>query len=1496
VEATTPLAARVALRTGERQPSEVVDEMLPYIDAEIHQTRTRALWTAAEAVRQCPERVVDVADRFVDSLEHGQYISEDQLEALNALAQINARALGPVVEALAPAGAGDWAYEGPRPVVHAVLGEIGVQAPGVAKPAVDPLVAAIDNSFEASTQEAAWALTRIAATEPSTVRPLIAGQLWSLDSANPAVVTEALDTLGIVFALCPDNIVELDEVAACLSHPQPSVREAAVQALKRTAFGVLDDEARLGRGSLTRIEPYLDRVMTLASDEHPDVRGEVVRTLRLVASARPERLGRLTSVVAARCDDSKWLTRTAAIETIESLTEAGQFDLSMLRRVVSPCLEDDDSTVRQAASECLTTALQTRSDDDPDTARLLLDDLLWAACREDIASDLFGDSDKRFRAISDLGRRVWELCSVDRYVNLAEQLTTVESDDARVTAAHLLFAIVTSSERRRWDAIGSLQSLLGDDSRQVREQAVSTCVDLLGIHPELRHTLADPLVTTVTYDGALLQRATDDVERLAAVDQGAAIRLGRQYNAIDTNDIEPLLDDDSGILVSGSYNDSDESPTEILATIASVSPDPLKEAVPVFRKRLAAHEGHDVVGAHGLAQVAADTDSSIDAVQTFLQEGLDRWDPPPVVVGWMATALVLSGTEGTATARDMLHSVAETDDVELWECLQLLLKQDPDTAAALVATVAPDIDLDGLDSGAEQAVVEQLLSRPRFLLTRTSRAQPVGRPPNYTLTRPATIQRNHTSQFHEPYPGHTVLSYGSAPNGAPPEADLLRAGPYLDGVAQQRLAERHPSSAVRAAGKALTSDRDSSIDRPNCFDTQFCDATRDTVAKLVAQLATTDIEHAQAASARLITLADARADLQESIVLHCLVAHTTLAESAPKQPISEVLTALARSAGLRQEASLIDSSATLIAVYSCSDSNAVREVVATLPRFVSPDCQSEMIYQELRHLLDDESHTVRERAARSLHSSVQQHPQLARQAVPALREALDSSRHATSAVVEALGTCLAFKPEVSEAAIRAIEKHLKSRSRGVRRAAGRALATVGMVHPAAISPVTDTLLDRLHKDEAGRGVCTLALATGPYRTLDTPRRIARGTVPVLLNSTEPAAAHAAGTILYSLSETHPDEVSAAIEETLIEFEESVSTGDGPLDSDWYDAIGEATRYWLLRVVTALVDEGQTTGEASQLFDHLLEACQENLLGLKLDDIGSPKRDLVVTYRALISTIIDYAAAAGGINTMERALKACPKHRALPDVTGDQLADFILETDSDEREEMDIRLATLSDSQLRCAALQSLVTQLPDSGSNIPYDALTTLAASVTDHGVHRSVVAVAREALTDTDVETRYAGLQLMAELGKTDVLPADEALFHLFICLSDHQWVQKKLTEEIVELVPHAEIPWESVCQMVVSRLRDSGPSTVAKRGALLIATDIAVRRPELAELCTRSVLACLTESSEQLRALAGECLYRLASDAPSAVRPYENRLREYATSDIETTAYSASRCLSEL
>ena len=1502
----SPLAARVRLRTGEADPEAVVDATLPSVDADCHRTRTRALWTLVEAVGECPARTADVADAFVASLTPGQRIPDAQLRALGALAGVNARALTPVVEALAPAGTEEWAYDGSAPLAHAVIGDIVVHAPGVAKPAVDSLVGAIADSVETPNRETAWALVRIADTEPSTVRPVIAGHLWSLDSENPTVVEDALDSLGIVFGLCPDRLVELDRVADCLSHPIPDVRRAAVRALERTAFGLsASDDDRLGPRDVTRLQPYVDRIAAAASDADSDVRLEALRTLRLTAADRPGWVAQYESVVLARCADTEWVTQTAAVETVEALVSAGVVDLPTMRRRVVPLFESDDDTVQQAALECALTALSERSRDDRETARLLFGDIVWLACRSDLAVGPF-DSNSHFRTLLDHGHHLHDLWSVDRALTLARNLSTAESEDARVTGACLLAVIGTDGPHRRWDAIGSLQAMLGDDSEHVRTEVVAICAEVVEAEPGVAQSLGNAVATTVAYDEELLHDATDAVERIGACDHEVAVRLADLYDAIARNDVDPSLEDDgtddddddaddSGLALEGDLFGTRDPPTEILGTLAEVSPDPLTAAVPLFCERLAAMEVHDTVAPKGLAYVAADSHTLADSVCTLLQDSLDRWDPPPTAVAWISTALLLADPGETAaeTARDTLHSLVEAGEADLHEPLLLLAEAKPETLAALVGALAPVRPPGITDAEPKRELAAHIETTPRLTLVQQPPDTPFGRV--HSLADADAPAPSHRSMLQLPgMDRHSGFAGDGGTRDGPLEAPLLRTGSSVQRIDRERLAEKHPSPSVRDAATALVSGRGVPAgESPQCFETPPTEATRGTVDELTSYLATTDPDTLGTVCTRLVALADARDDLRESILLHCLVAAARLPPEILDDHLFDALTGLARSDGLCRPDESVDSPGDITVIFTGAESARVREVAALFPAFVSADATDDEALDALEATLSDGSPTVRERAARSIRSLVRSHPRLASRFTPSLLDALESPRYVTSTVLNVLGECLAVRPTVPESAVRQIETRLKSRSRGVRRAAGEALATLGTGHPDALTPVAQTLVGRLHEDEAERGAYTRALAAVPSHAIDAHERLAAGVVPVLLDSDGPEAAHAAGTILEGLADTHPDVVSRAVEATLLEFEDSFDGDDGPLDPHWYDDLGEASRYWLLTVLTTLSKADRSVGEAGRLFEHLVEDCRQTFLDPTLDEMGSPRRDWELTEDALVRTIFGHAAQVGDAETVERILETTPNPALPTPVIGEYLATFLVQTDGEDRE--GIELAALSEATRR-ATLRSLLDRSAEDASETAFEAVRALAPTVTERDSHRDVVAIARDALAHSAVETRYDGVQLLAELGQTDVVSADEAICHLLSSLADHQWVQEELADSIIDLGPHATLSWDTICRMAVSRLRDEGSSPALQRGCLLVVTAVATRQHGVAADGVGAVVDCLGAPSEQIQSLAGDCLETLTREVPAAVRHHRDRLSEYADTGSETASYSATRCLSIL
>jgi hypothetical protein len=186
----------------------------------------------------------------------------------------------------------------------------------------------------------------------------------------------------------------------------------------------------------------------------------------------------------------------------------------------------------------------------------------------------------------------------------------------------------------------------------------------------------------------------------------------------------------------------------------------------------------------------------------------------------------------------------------------------------------------------------------------------------------------------------------------------------------------------------------------------------------------------------------------------------------------------------------------------------------------------------------------------------------------------------------------------------------------------------------------------------------------------------------------------------------------------------------------------------------------------------------------------------------------------------------------------------MQTNAEDRQEMDIEFANVISEGNRCATLESLIERGSHDVSETAFAALRKITPTVARSGIHRKVVAIAQNATTASEVGVRYDGVQLLAELGQTDVLTA----IH-----------------------------------------RNRG-------GCLLLIRNIAVRQRRVTDNGIQVILDCLSDSSEQFQALAGDCLIQLTRAMPSAVSHYEDTLIAYAENGSNNASSSVERCLSVL
>lgn len=293
------------LRAGATDPKRVIDELTTQLDdLESEPARRRAFRVLVSACEQAPEftsRATRVVLEAADNFE-GETLFEDfepELEALLELARIRpsalrsaARPLGRLVES---------SYEFERPTVR-ILSRLATLDPGVVRPATPSLVEAVIEEYNAA-GAALQALVDLHDREPTVLRPFVAGQVQQLDADDPDAISVAIQQLGGVGLGIPELVpdVAIDGIEQHLSHPEPSVRIAALRAIGDIGAQRCLELRWIGAPAPDVVEPLVDPIRALLGGGSGKVRKTAARTLgrigRTDAAIRSTVLGPLRATV-----------------------------------------------------------------------------------------------------------------------------------------------------------------------------------------------------------------------------------------------------------------------------------------------------------------------------------------------------------------------------------------------------------------------------------------------------------------------------------------------------------------------------------------------------------------------------------------------------------------------------------------------------------------------------------------------------------------------------------------------------------------------------------------------------------------------------------------------------------------------------------------------------------------------------------------------------------------------------------------------------------------------------------------------------------------------------------------------------------------------------------------------------------------------------------------------------------------------------------------------
>lgn len=596
--------ARYRLAVGIADPESVLATVEPCFESDLDAVREAAIETAALVTERDPSLTPRVVRALLDVTDEGARFSDAELLALRDIGRRRPRSLTPLLTRLGPVLSDPRESLVDASTVAAVLGDIGTVAPGVVKPLLGTLLAVPAEASGLLAREAAWAFVRVGKAEPATVRPLVAGHVWSLREPDPTVVATALERLGVVCLLLPDLVPAVDRIAAHLDHPSTTVRGAAAGALGNLAGRQMEDGAPLGVPAPERVAPHVDEVVDLLSDADPDVRHRAAKTVEQMASVDPSLLADHVDAVLQVTTDTEEPIRVAGLDTLTALVEHGvDVDSRQVIEMVGPSLGRDGVELQRASVETLLALAGSLVEEEPETASEIADLLVWAgfeALRQGASYSEFRDGQLPYALVDRLDETYVDICDPGRHVEVARRLFAIGNGDGDPTrqtdlalgalridqgdtridqrdtgssvsledlapddevadnldlqeyAVDLLGLLALHSESHRWQAIRELQSLLGHEDALVREAVMEWFCELVEETPELARPLASLARTVFAYQPTLRTRETIAVLTAAADHHSGPVRRA-------IADLEKFLtESDTSITSVGVRDDDDE--------------------------------------------------------------------------------------------------------------------------------------------------------------------------------------------------------------------------------------------------------------------------------------------------------------------------------------------------------------------------------------------------------------------------------------------------------------------------------------------------------------------------------------------------------------------------------------------------------------------------------------------------------------------------------------------------------------------------------------------------------------------------------------------------------------------------------------------------------------------------------------------------------------------------------------------------------------------------
>jgi len=1510
----SPHRLRAAFAAGRIDADEAIDRAVEGLDAETDPAREAALRTLVAATESQPDRTIDVVDAVDESLRPGRALTAEELAALRDLGRRRPRALSPLVDAFGRALSNPDDSEVDAALVARLLGDVGVAAPGVVKPALGPLVDRTDAERTETVTEAAWAVVRTGVTEPAMLRPVVAGHVWDLDSHDPTRVASALGTLGRVGWLLPDRLAGLDSVVELVDHPVSDVREAAVQALGWVAGRKV--EPVLGVPDPDRVEPYLDRIVDRITDPDSDVRTAAVATVGQFAREDPGFVADYLADLLVATDDDVWHVRAAALETLETaiapadsdtgatrpdVTGPETLDLDQVRRYVLPRLVDGDDDVETAAVSLLVTLVETVGSDRPAFVRHVVDLLVWDEYR---SGGMFDGPDP----LDALEEVSVDIPQVSRYLRVVRTLGNADDEGVRSTTVELCGFVARRSPRHRLAAVGTFQSMLGDESESVRRQVLTEFEALVETDPTVAHTVGHVASVVFRYDPELRDEAAAVLAACRPHSHGPAfldeeIGLYCRFLREHLEDEDDPADEDEGLgdLFGG------ESSQSRLVPFVDAAPALVVDAAPELVECLLVGGEETEFVAESLARAAA-TGGSIDGeTARTLEDAIREEDVPLSRVAWLSTLLIL-GTESEAVrdrAVDRLHSLAERDETTpLPSCLALLAAHDPALVARLLVVHPPLATVPATTAFSEnemELLTSAVAAHPRLYLRCRERWSPFSDRP---IAPGHATDREWLTELTETVP-QTV-----------PAADWLRDGFWADdgevtpglletvgrpgalhGNGELETWTAHPHPDVRTAARELDTDT-AGCDAPaGTVDLTPGTATEETVDDVATRVAATDPEQCERALERLVEIGVRDPELRGYVRQHLLASSVTVDEVAAPASLLGALVTLAPRGTTETAATEAETTATaatetgvgaddvlpdrpvdtgerrcaIYQQYAAFGTAPVRDVALTALCSLPAAELDPSVVETLTERLADPDATVRAQAARTAAHVARDPTTVSSTLVDALVSGLRGPRHVTVACCVALGHCGVADPSAADRAVSALETRLRARERGVRRAAAAALARLGRARPDSLAPAGNTMVDRFRADEVVRPELLRAMASLPLSELPTPERVVEPALSELVETDDPSVGQAAGRLLFAVAEESPEAVHVHLEDVSERLEEGFEESFMPDIRDVETS--PLSTYWLLRVVGTCAEGNRLVATHFEWLVTETVAALTDEDGSGFDPVGPVGRGHV-TARGL-ARVSARVAAYGGFEGYAEVLQRWFTDPSKPTPDPAEVAHHLVVTDPETRTET----LTVVAQHAPTAHLDALLEELLGMDPNLNrYDAvfasLGRLLPQTADKRLHRRGVSVLLDASRGRNWEICTAAVETLAELGETDVVPADEVLAHLVGLFDVGARADSTVADAVEELLQHAELDAETLFTPLLAQYEQSPQSPNRRQAAIRLVGVLGKRHSTVRERAVAALVDAVSDDDRWVRKEAARALTDVDGVAPDALRPYHDTI----------------------